>query len=217
MSRLPSSSRVLLPLLAGAFAFALGCTFEPPDSVIGTGGSQGEDGSGNGGGTGGGGGNGGGGADAGPTQGVSTQTLTVTYTTEPVAIAPGAYAPANALATWIEDSNGEFVATIDRKAANFKNRLVAWAGQAGLDDTDAVSGASRSDHNGIVEVVWAIPADLADGTYTIRMETADGNSVSADENAQGTFTFEKDGVSLVQPAVTANGYIDVVIDYAAAP
>ena len=197
-------TKSLIPFFIGAVALGTGCTFEPPGSVLGPGG-------------------GGGGADGGPAGGADAEpagggeTLSVTFTSEPVGI-DATYAPANIVATWIEDSAGAFVATIDRQAAVRINHLVAWRAMSGVNDTDAVTGATRLNHATPVSLTWNIPAALPNGIYTIRMETADANAVTADENRQGTFTFDKNGTA---STVTENalGYTNVNIVYsgAAAP
>jgi hypothetical protein len=217
MSR-QSSLSTLLPLLIGACAFATGCAFEPPDSVLGMG-SQGEDGMGGGGGTGGGGGGGGGGnggADAGaPAAGA--ETLTIAYTTQ---INSAAYGTNNVVAAWVENAQGEYQGTIDRKSGVRTRNLVAWVAAApgGINNTelDVVSGATRLDHNAPVQATWKIPADLPEGTYTVRLETCDENSVTADQNYQGSFTFELNGQPSVQTDLTGDGYTGVKLDYSGA-
>ena len=97
---------------------------------------------------------------------------------------------------------------------------MAWVAKApgGIDNTEDVgSGATRLDHNAPVEATWAIPAGLPEGTYTVRIETCDENSVTPDQNYQGSFTFELNGVASVQTALTGDGYTGVKLDYSGAP
>jgi len=110
------------------------------------------------------------------------------------------YAPLNVVAVWIEGPTvginpGPFVKTIGRWADVRKPELVAWRAKAGLNDVDAVSGATRQDHFTPLTVEWDLKNKLGvivpDGVYTIRMEMADGNSTAAVQNNQGTFTFTK--------------------------
>lgn len=199
------ASKSLIPVFVGVIALGTGCTFEPPDSVLGqmSPGRDAQDAGATG------------TADAEPAGG-GDDTMTVTFTSEPVGI-DERYAPKNIVATWIENAAGTFVKTIDRQAGTRINHLVAWRGMSGANDTDAVTGATRADHNTPVTAIWAIPADLADGTYTIRIETADANAGTADENNQGSFTFDKNGTSLKQENLAIAGYTKVTIDYVASP
>ncbi len=208
MSRITSGSNRPAPRRALAATFALGaalalgagCTFEPPGSVLRPG--SGADGGG-----------GGGTADASP----SGESMTITFTTEETpGLATPNFAPTNLVATWIEDANGAFVQTIDRQQSGFAQYLLGWEAMSGgaIADQDAVSGATRADHVAPVSATWAIPAELPDGIYTIRVETSDGNAVSADQNVQGSFTFDKNGTaSVVTPEAPVPGYTNVSIDY----
>ncbi len=222
----------LLPLLVGACAFASGCTFEAPGSVLGTN-SQGEDGSGNGGGNGGGGetggGNGGGGgggngggsggggtgggagADAGLPQ-ATASSLTIAYTTQ---VNSGAYGTTNVAAAWVENSAGEYIATIDRKSLVRTRNLVAWVAKApgGVQNADAVTGATLSNHDTPIEATWEIPGDLPEGTYTVRLESCDQNSTTPEQNFQGSFTFELNGTASLQADLVGEGFTGVKLDY----
>jgi len=210
-----SSKRLpLLLVLGSALALAAGCTFEPPGSVLDNGGGNG------GGGDNGGGGGGGAGADGGIVGaadggggggGDGTETMTITFTSQPVG---GQYAPKNVIATWIEDPAGGLVQTINRQSGTRSQYLLAWSQKSGgqAQDQDAVTGATRANHNTPISATWTIPAGLADGTYTVRVETCDRNSNDAAQNTQGTFTFEKNGTASTQNPVV-NGYSDVTIEY----
>ncbi len=140
--------------------------------------------------------------------------LTVTYTTQPHG---GPYAPKNIVAAWVENAAGSFVITIDRWAATRKQHLVAWNLAAGTNDVDAVSGATRSAH-GSLTATWdlrdRLGSEVPDGTYTIRMELADSNATLATQNAQGTFTFTKDGAPSTQTGLVSGEFTNVTIDYA---
>lgn len=202
MSRTSSSSRPTkrLALLASvalgsALAAGAGCTFDPPGSVVEKNG----------------------GADSGVIAGEADgapggdETMTITFTSQPVG---GQYDPLNIVATWIEDANGAFVQTINRQSAVRTQHLVAWTQMSGglAQDQDAVTGATRANHNLPVTATWSIPAELPDGIYTVRIETCDDNSNTADQNTQGTFTFEKNGTASTQTPIDV-GYTDVTIDY----
>lgn len=142
----------------------------------------------------------------------AAETVMLTFTTEPVGI-DATYVPTNIVATWIENSAGTFVETIDRQSAVRTNSLVLWRTQSGANDQDAVTGATRLNHATPVSVFWTIPANLPDGTYTIRIETCDANATVPSENAQGTFTFVKNGVASTQSGLAATGYSAVSITY----
>jgi hypothetical protein len=126
------------------------------------------------------------------------------------------YAPTNILAVWIEDAAGNFVATIDRWSGVRTVHLVRWRQAAGQGDLDAVSGATRPNHNQSVVISWDL-TDRAgqvvpDGTYNIQMEMADENSNTIAQNHQATFSFDKSGQSSLQMA-QQGGFDNVVIDY----
>jgi hypothetical protein len=193
-----------LPLFVGALVLAAGCTFEPPGSVLNnTVGPRVDAGTVVPG-------------DDGDVGGGDLESLTFTFTSQPVGIDP-VYAPANIVATWIEDSLGAHVATIDRKSAVRTNSLVAWRAASGANNTDAVTGATRLDHAAPVTVQWMIPAAIPNGIYTIRVETCDTNAVAPADNTQGTFTFEKNGTASTQTPVGVLGYTNVTIDYSGTP
>lgn len=123
--------------------------------------------------------------------------LTVSFKSVPVG---AIWAPTNVIAVWIQGPTvglnpGPFVKTIGRWADIRRDKLVAWRAVAGLNDVDAISGATRQDHFTVLTVEWDLKDKLGvlipDGLYTIRMEMADGNSTAANQNNQGTFTFTK--------------------------
>ncbi len=189
-----------LPLLIAALALAEGCTFGPPGTVPNNTGPQ---------------------PDAGNTtpspDAYVGESLIFTYTSQPVG-QDSRWAPANVLATWIEDAAGMHVATIDRKSTVRTSSLIAWLAASGANNTDAVSGASRLNHDQPVVVDWQIPAALPNGIYTIRVETSDANVTTAAENTHGSFSFEKNGIASIQmgAAVDILGYTNVIIDYSGA-
>lgn len=153
------------------------------------------------------------GADSGPTAdaapGGAAESLAVSLQTTPVG---GEYAPRNIVAVWIEDQNGGFVQTIGRWSATRTQHLVAWV-QASGQDTDAVSGATRLNHDDTISTDWDVgAAGLDDGTYSVRVEVADQNSTTPDENHQATFTFEKNGEASVQD-LSGQGLTSITLDY----
>ena len=74
------------------------------------------------------------------------------------------YAPQNIVAIWIENDAGDFIETIGRWAGVRAQHLVSWAEASG-QDMDAVSGATRINHEGELEATWNIGADVPDGIY----------------------------------------------------
>jgi len=128
----------------------------------------------------------------------------------------GNFAPRNVVAVWVEN-NGAFVKTIDRWAATRKGALVAWKTVAGTNDVDAVSGATRQNHNTPLSITWDLldkaNAPIPDGTYTIRMELADSNASQPAQNHQGTFTFTKGATAESQTNLSNGGFTNVSIDF----
>jgi hypothetical protein len=133
----------------------------------------------------------------------------------------GGFAPANALAVWVEDSQGNFVKTIDRQALGRQSNLVAWVTAAGPGDLDSVSGASRIDHATPISFMWKMKdrnkQPIPDGTYTIRMEVAETNATSAAQNQQGTFTFIAGPAPQNQTGLASGGITNVSISFTPPP
>ena len=122
----------------------------------------------------------------------------------------GPYAPRNVVATWVEDANGTFLKTISRWSNARTSHLVAWLAKAGGNDVDAVSGATRQSHAQPVIATWNLKnkagVEVPDGTYRIRIELADSNSNSANQNDQGTYTFVKNTAASTQTSVPSGGF-----------
>jgi len=129
----------------------------------------------------------------------------------------GQYAPKNIDAIWIEDGNGNFVKTIGRWAGTRIQYLLAWRGKAGTNDMDAVSGATRTSHQQPLVAKWNLRDRnnnvVPDGTYVVRMETADQNSGSTAQNHEGSFTFTVGPTAQKQTGLSNGGFIDVTVDY----
>lgn len=151
--------------------------------------------------------------------GTAEPKLTVSFNTTPVG---ALYAPKNVVAVWIEgptvvNDPGPFVKTIGRWASIRFDHLVAWTNMAGLNDIDAVSGATRLDHAERLTIEWDLKDKLGvlvpDGIYTIRMETADANSTTQAQNWQGSFTFTKGLTPEVQTIIDDPHYLNVSIDF----
>lgn len=157
-------------------------------------------------------------------QDVAADSLKVTFnTTQPPASGARSYAPKNVGAVWVENSNGQFVKTIERWASSATDKgrkhLVAWIAKAGAGDTDAVSSATLANYSKQHVATWDMKDKngvvVPNGTYTIRMELADSNSSQASQNAQGTFTFNKNGTSASTTGGSNGGFTNVAIDYSA--
>lgn len=138
--------------------------------------------------------------------------ITATTTTK-----GGQFAPANVVAVWIEDAQGNFVKTIDRWSAVRTQYLLDWTAAAGPGDTDSVSGASRLDHNTPLQITWKLKDGnqqlVPDGTYTVRMESTESNSTSIAQNNEGTFTFIKGASAQMQTGLSNGGFTNVSIEF----
>lgn len=143
-----------------------------------------------------------------------TLELAITTTTN-----NGPYSPLNCSVVWIESPGGTIVKTIDRKCGVRSQHLVAWGMKSGGSgaDTDSVSGASRLNHTAPLSITWDLKDRLggivADGTYTIRMETTEANATTATQNHQGTFTFVKGAAVDARTGQMNNGFENVSITY----
>jgi hypothetical protein len=147
-----------------------------------------------------------------PPGGVGTLQISATSST-----GGGQYAPRNVVAIWIEGPGGTFVKTVGRWANVRKQHLVAWTTAAGANDADAVSGATQQNHATPLAVTWDLKNRqgqvVADGTYTVRMESTELNANTAAQNHQGTFTFVKSGTAQTQTALSNGGFSNVSITF----
>lgn len=144
-------------------------------------------------------------------------TVQITATSSPNG---GQYAPRNVAAIWIVGPSGSFVRTVGRWADVRRSSLVAW-GTASGGDADAISGATRQDHATPLSATWDMKLAggqlVGNGTYTVRMETADTNAVVATQNHQGTFTFLKGGTPQTQTGLSNGGFSNVTITWTPVP
>ena len=144
----------------------------------------------------------------------------MTFKTTPIG---AEWAPSNIVAAWVQGPSpgpgnpGPFVKTIGRWAGLRVIHLVAWRNAAGPNDADAVSGATRIDHLTPLTVEWDVKDKdgnlVPDGIYTVRLETADGNSTASGQNWQGTFTFTKGPARDTRTITDDPNYPTVTIDY----
>lgn len=142
------------------------------------------------------------------------ETLTISVDTTP---AGGNYAPRNIVAVWVEAADGRFIKTLGRWSDRRTQHLVAWVAASGMD-TDAVSGATRSNHNDTLQMTWDLTdragQPIADGDYVVRMELADRNSTTPDQNNEGSFAVTIDGSEFVATDA-GGGFENVSIEYTA--
>ncbi len=145
------------------------------------------------------------------------QSATITFSTTPNG---GNYAPRNVVSVWAVRSDGVFQKTLGRWSVARTQHLVAWNEDSGFD-TDAVSGATRVNHNDALTLTWDFVnkdgIQLAEAVYTIRFESADQNSTAAGQNNQGTIELDHDGITGTRTAPDSGGFTNITIDYVAAP
>ena len=140
----------------------------------------------------------------------SAETLTVSFQTTS---AGGQYAPKNILAVWIETQSGTFVKTIGDWSGQRRADLNNWRAKAGTSDTDAIMGATRSNHTTTLNVTWDMLARggataVADGTYVVQFETADTNK------HRTSVSFTKNGTASTVGPVTQGGFNNITLTYA---
>jgi len=149
---------------------------------------------------------------------VAAQTLDLRFSTTTLG---QKYAPRNIVAVWIEDGAGSFVKTIGRWSGSRTVHLVDWIAASG-QDTDAVSGATRSNHQVELLASWDLKdrqgAIVPDGDYQIRVEisednVADGNGTSS----VAVLPFVKDGLYRSEPGLADGNVQGATIDYLEGP
>ena len=64
-----------------------------------------------------------------------------------------------------------------------------------------------------VTITRPYTSGLPNGTYTVRMEVADTNAITATANNQGTFTFIKGPNPQMQTGLSNGGFTNVSISY----
>ncbi len=143
------------------------------------------------------------------------QSVSVSFTTTD---AGGSRKPKNVVAVWAEQADGTFIKTLGRWSKKRTKHLVAWETASGGGDTDAVSGATRKNHNDRLTVLWDLTdktgAAVSQGIYRIRMELADRNSTKESQNNQGLFMVNHNGMSISETS-SNNGFENVTVDYMA--
>ncbi len=124
-----------------------------------------------------------------PTKGKLTITATTKQSSSPEK------APKNIVAIWIEDANGKFVKTLLGSTSGERQYLVTWKaatilGGSQYNTVDAVTSATYSSHaarTGTWNGTNTAKSLVDDGTYKVRFEVTDHNSLGY----VGTYTFTK--------------------------
>src|SRR5688572_12004781 len=139
----------------------------------------------------------------------------ITFTGTPAPLQ--GFAPRNVVAVWIQDQGGAFVKTVAKFAVIEEQRLVTWRAASAGNVVDAVTGPTRAVQGQPQTVAWSLRDRqgnvVPDGTYTIRLELAEGNSTTAAQNNQGTFTFIKGPAPQTQTNLTNGGFTNVSIEF----
>jgi hypothetical protein len=139
----------------------------------------------------------------------AAETLTVSFQTTS---AGGQYAPKNILAVWVETQSGTFVKTIGDWSGQRRADLNNWRAKAGTSDTDAIMGATRSNHTATLNVTWDMlprggTTAVADGVYVVQFETADTNK------HRTSVSFTKNGTASIVGPVTQAGFNNITLTY----
>lgn len=114
--------------------------------------------------------------------------MTVSVTTSSYG---GEFSPKNVFAVWIEKDDGSYVQSLGAWARNYKSRLQRWYSKSGGGSkgmADAVTGASRTNHNDVPDLTWTI-SDIAkqpsaNGIYNIYFELNETNGGSKTTTAK---------------------------------
>ncbi len=130
----------------------------------------------------------------------------------------GEYRPKNCTAVWVTTGRGgTFVKTIGRWAGERRQELVKWRAASGID-SDAVMGATRSNHTIELSVTWDLKnkagSVVPDSDYVIHLECTEDNG--SGENYT-TIAFNKNGVSQDTNPNNAGGFTNMHLVYTATP
>jgi hypothetical protein len=135
----------------------------------------------------------------------------------------GRYSPRNVGAIWIEDGSGKFVKTIERWAAIRSGDLRRWSSASGgwgfsffgapsasPDAVDAVTAATLTTHKAH-NPTWTMKdgsgAVVADGSYKVVLEVADGS------NAVTELMFTKGPMAQTVTAPAGRGFASFTATY----
>lgn len=125
--------------------------------------------------------------------------MTVRYMTRSL---DGRYAPKNCTATWIETTDGRYVATIEVTAALRRPGLVYWQDHACTEKLgpDVVSSATLVDHDREHEVTWnGLDLDakpVPDGDYVLFVEVTESDK---EPGELSSFSFTKGPTGFAGP------------------
>lgn len=123
----------------------------------------------------------------------------------------GQYRPKNIGAIWIQTAAGAYVKTVKRWANRRRQYLITYNGSALGDLTDAISGATLSNHI-THDVTWNLTGvnhcEVPTGDYRVWMETTDRDGPGA--TASFPFTIGATG-SVQMPTETTN-FHDLLLD-----
>lgn len=124
----------------------------------------------------------------------------------------GGYQPSHILAIWVQDGSGVFVKTSMAYAATRINELTSWASKSAKNKVDAITGPTLNSH-ATRTATWngtnVSKTVVADGTYTIKMELADGGSSKV-----ATYTIVKGTTTTNGTLVTASScFTNVTIQW----
>lgn len=106
----------------------------------------------------------------------------------------GQYAPDNAGAIWITNSQNQFVKTIKKWASNYQYTLVRWIASSGQNTTGAITSASLPNHQ-LHNITWNGKnyqgVDAPDGDYKVNIEFTEHNASSGNMGKFKQVTFTK--------------------------
>lgn len=145
-----------------------------------------------------------------PTKGTLSITATTSQTSSPEK------APKNIVAIWMEDANGKFVKTLLGSTSGERQYLVNWKASTILAGSqyncvDCVTSATFTSHaarTGSWDGTNTSKVLVDDGTYKVRFEVTDRNSLGY----IGTYTFTK-GTTPVTLTPTTTGLINISIKW----
>lgn len=106
----------------------------------------------------------------------------------------GPYAPRNAGAIWITNSQNQFVKTIKIWANTYRYTLIRWIASSGQNTTGAITSASLNTHQ-LHNISWNGKnhqnLDMPDGEYKINVEFTEHNASASNMGKYKQVTFLK--------------------------
>lgn len=156
--------------------------------------------------------------DAQATADLNAVKMSVSFTTQ----SPnGTYSPENVIVVWVQKTDGTFLKTLGNWSGLRRSSLTTWTSKSGGGDTDAVMGATRSSHAGVLTVTWdLIPhgssAAVPDGDYVLCFEITDTEGGLSAFRPTTNFTVSGGSVPPIGP-VTLGGISDLTVNQAITP